>query len=295
MGVSFSPRHAAFLGLEPVAALRRVLELGFRMVRLSAFWDQVRSDGYGELDRMIDTAGTAGVPVLLTVGMKAMRWPEFYAPAGLTSQQAGEQVVAFVADTVRRYPSRSGVAAWQVENEPLNRSGPARAMVPERVLRREIRAVRELDARPIVLNGFWHFERLLDWSSRPRPWRRVDLRLLRLLGDGDVLGIDFYSDIGRPSSRLRRASHARPSWPAEAGRLRSLAESRGAKAWVIESQAEPWLNEQEFGPERMAANFRGLRDAGFETILLWGCEHWLKRDAGGDPSWLSQAGALARG
>ena len=44
----------------------------------------------------------------------------------------------------------------------------------------------------------------------------------------------------------------------------------------------------------MATVFSGLRNAGYGTVLLWGSEFWLKRDAEGDPSWLSQAQATLR-
>jgi hypothetical protein len=292
VGVSFSSRHASNLGLDPVAALRQVLALGFRMVRLSAVWDQVAAEGYQPLDRVLAAAESAGVPVLLTVGMKAMRWPEFYFPPDLQPDEVGERVVEFVVETVRRYRDGGGVAAWQVENEPFNRSGPGQAMVAGEVLRREVAAVRELDPRPVVLNCFWHFNRLLDWTSRPWPWRRVEPRLLDLLGEGDVLGFDFYQAIGHASGRLRQGSHARSSWIQEAAGLRTWAESRGQEAWVIEAQAEPWHNEPVFGPEQMSTIFEGLVRAGFGTVLLWGCEHWLHREARGDPSWLQAVESL---
>jgi hypothetical protein len=38
-----------------------------------------------------------------------------------------------------------------------------------------------------------------------------------------------------------------------------------------------------------------LRDSGYDTILLWGVEHWLARDAAGDPSWLEAVERLRTG
>jgi hypothetical protein len=38
-----------------------------------------------------------------------------------------------------------------------------------------------------------------------------------------------------------------------------------------------------------------LVDAGFETILLWGCEYWLWRSDAGDSRWLDAAGRVLQG
>ncbi|MDQ6771776.1 MAG: hypothetical protein M3024_02115, partial [Candidatus Dormibacteraeota bacterium] len=62
--------------------------------------------------------------------------------------------------------------------------------------------------------------------------------------------------------------------------------------WVIEAQAEPW-GDDSLDVEGMVAVFEGVRQAGFDTILLWGAEHWLQREAAGDASWLEAATAMA--
>src|SRR2546423_15501730 len=52
VGISFSPRRAAYLGLDYQSAFTRLEAMHFRVIRLSAYWDQIDQDGYGQLDWM---------------------------------------------------------------------------------------------------------------------------------------------------------------------------------------------------------------------------------------------------
>ena len=294
VGTSFSLRRCTSLGLSGRAVFAQLLGQGFGMVRVSAYWNEIRSDGYRELDWLLDAARDARQPILLTVGMKAIRWPEFYIPADLTptprhgGRIGGEgllaqSVLAFVTETVARYRDRPEVAGWQVENEPFNRSGPQRWWIDPNLVRREIQAVRDLDARPVVLNAFAHFDSALDEESRPRHGlfgiRRLEPEE-EILDVADILGLDVYTAIAGRSSA--------PDWAETAGRWLSAARHRGKTAWIMESQAEPW-EPSSFAPDDMVAVCARLRRAGFSTILLWGCEHWFAKAAAGDPTWLEAA------
>jgi len=287
-----------------------VLDMGFALVRLSAYWDEIRTDGWSELDRILDMARTAGPAIVLTVGMKAIQWPEFYLPPDVRPDPTrggrigrepvfADQVVGFVRDVVARYRDRSEIAAWQVENEPFNRSGPQSWFVDQALVSREIEAVRALDARPIVLNAFNHFDRSADAGSRPRRGlanlgRLIpEKAILTLLRPGDILGLDVYNAIG--------ARRAAPDWADAAGRWLRAAERQGKEAWIIEAQAEPWESSQEtwanplsFKPEDIGAVFDPLVRAGYSTLLLWGCEYWFWRAGEGDRRWLEAARKVLR-
>src|SRR3977135_3494379 len=67
IGTSFSPHRAAFLGVDPRVTFEKLLALGFALIRVSAYWDEIRSKGYGDLDWILDAAQAAGQPILLTV------------------------------------------------------------------------------------------------------------------------------------------------------------------------------------------------------------------------------------
>lgn len=311
IGTSFSPRRCAHFGLATEATFAAVLETGFDLVRLSAYWDEIHRDGYGSLERLLDGARAANQDVVLTVGMKAMQWPEFYVPPDLQpdaargariglEQPLAEDVVRFVSETIARYRANRAIVAWQVENEPFNRSGPKHWWIDPDLVRREIDAVRALDSRPIILNAFNHFDRALDHDSRPRAgWLRMrrlspERTILDLLNPGDVLGLDAYIAIG--------ARRAATDWAAVAGHWLGEARRRDREAWIIEAQAEPWEepgasyeNPRSFSPRDIPAVFDALARARYTSILLWGCEYWLSRAAAGDSSWIEAARRVLSG
>jgi len=303
-------------GLDWQRAFKQVLGLGLDPVRLSAFWDEVDSRGYDDLDRLVDEAAGAASELVLTVGMKAQGWPEFYIPGRLLPAAAPRSDVAaasavlrteamqFVAATVERYRRQDAVAVWQVENEPLNPSGPRGWWIGPEFVAEEIATVRTLDPqRPVALNVFSRFNTWLDVASIRHGFdlsrllgstaRRPEAEALTLLGRDDILGLDVYRRIGY--SRLgRRVLTRSRHWRSNAARWAARAAAEGKRAWVLEAQAEPWEpplrgngRPQSCRPEDVAATVRGLWDAGCATVLLWGVEYWLARDANGDGSWLA--------
>jgi hypothetical protein len=302
LGVSFSPRRAREAGLEWRSAFRRLLALGLDPVRLSAYWADIEREDYEELDWQLEQVAAAGRSLVLTVGMKAIGWPEFYLPSYLqpASRARGEiatsrpalaaGVLEFLKETVERYRGHSTLAAWQVENEPLNVSGPHRRWIAPHILSQELAAVREADpGRPVVLTAFAHFNRMLDMLSTPRGQGAG--RLLQLLSPGEVLGLDVYLRIGRRQFGFNRVARADSGWAVEAERWRRQAEASHREAWVTEAQAEPW-GPARFDPNDLGILLEGLRGAGYQTVLLWGAEHWLARSAAGDESWLEAVAAL---
>jgi hypothetical protein len=288
VGVSLSHRTAKNLGLDPVHAFEQLASGGFRPIRLSAYWDSDPIDNYQTLDRMVAAAERLGTSIVITVGMKGMRWPEFYIPATIQQGQLATSVVDFAAKTVARYKHSRAVEAWQVENEPRNRSGPKFRLVPSELLNREMKAVAQVDGRPQIVNCFLHFTWLSDLVSRPWPWYDVVDHVLDLLSTDDVLGFDIHPFIRRKLGPIRWLSSARSTWPRELRACADRARSKGRRVWVTESQAEPW-GAGSLDPARMRLIFEGIGQAEPEVVLLWGAEFWLKRQSAGDPRWLDAA------
>lgn len=293
LGVNFSHRHAGWLGQDPDALLRALLqELGIRRFRISVYWDEV-APAPGQLDfapvrRWLDPIQQHGATALVTVGLKAQRWPEFYPPDWLIADNPLphgahleqhprvithlllmlERITAFLADY-------DAVDAWQVENEPWLPSmrGTVGWQFSPDLLAREIAVVRDSDPRrrPIVVNH----------SSQ----NCFDRRALLAFPLADVIAENVYT---RKPNRW--------SWPRYfnvyalgpyAPRLRHYARllRRMNKAfWITELQAEPWetcnvkeLRPDQIGsisPARLRANLRLVRDAGASRVYLWGAEWW---------------------
>lgn len=81
-GTTFSEPYALSLGLDPTTAFRAITrDVGLRIVRLCTYWDSTEPEhgrfDFHSLDWQIDAATEAGLDIILTVGQKDPRWPEF--------------------------------------------------------------------------------------------------------------------------------------------------------------------------------------------------------------------------
>lgn len=305
VGATFSATNARSQGLDPREALAQVIELGLEPLRLCGYWDRPAED----LDWQLDQAQAAGRQVVLTVGMKAPRWPEFHLPPDQTLEvprggevgaalPAARAALAHVGAMVERFRDRGGIAWWQVENEPLNCSGPDRWWISPELLAEEVAAVRARDPRPVVLTAFGHFDRVLDQVSGHRFFNPsalldrgsgVEPQLLELLRPGDVLGVDLYHSIGQRGGRVAHSGapvRYLEHWLGES-------RARGVGCWVTELQAEPWeggggtrWNPRSVRPGDVAERLREAGDGGAGTVLLWGVEYWLAQAQRGDRAWL---------
>lgn len=294
LGVSFSHRHAAWLGLDPAETLRLLLDdIGVRRLRLSASWDELAPEptrlDFTPLMPWLEQAARFDARVLMTVGLKAQRHPEFYPPSWLTEQHPLphgaaiaeqprvvailllflERLTAFLADV-------DVIEAWQVENEPfLPAAGRTVGWrISEGLLAREIEVVREADPRrrPIVVNH----------SSRSR-FDRFWFPALRL---ADVLAQNVYTR--RPVARgpwryvnIHAFGPLSPPLRRQAWTARRL--DKGF--WITELQAEPWESRDvlsiidparigSISPERIRHNLAFGTRAGAERVYLWGAEWW---------------------
>ncbi|TME56398.1 MAG: hypothetical protein E6I60_04035 [Chloroflexi bacterium] len=305
IGTSFARWRAEGRGLDYRAAFERIVAMRFEILRLSASWREIERYGYEHLDWLLTTAERARQPVLLTVGMKALGWPEFYLPEGLSPSDAPVQrrAIMHVREVARRYRDNPALAAWQIENEPFNRSGPNGWWIPRSVVRAEAEAVRSLDPdRPLVVTTFAHFDAALDRASSRQQsrWKRrlglaipAEREALSVLRHGDILGLDVYPSIGWLDQDGRdRLARAAPDQLASVAAWQRIARQQGKRVWVTEAQAEPWEGRSTQGdpvsvrPEAIGQLVEGLTGIGVGSMLLWGSEYWLWRADSGDPRWI---------
>ena len=197
LGTSFSADHARSLDLDPVECLTALLDMGLQTIRLAAYWNQIQPSedifDFSDLKWQLDVCEARGISVVLVVGMKAPRWPEFYIPEwakNLSDSDFESALFSYLQRTVQWAQKWSCLEYWQVENEPLDPSGPEWRRVPLSLLQKEVALVRECDLqnRPIVLTA-WGNEMLSRGTLAP------------LSELGDVVGIDVY-----PRVFIRRVS-----------------------------------------------------------------------------------------
>src|SRR5207244_4840712 len=78
VGISFNPHRAANMGLDYRKAFTQLEAMHFRVIRLSAYWDQIDQEGYDQLDWSMNQAQRAGQPGVLRIGLQRRGRRESY-------------------------------------------------------------------------------------------------------------------------------------------------------------------------------------------------------------------------
>ncbi|MEQ9237691.1 beta-galactosidase [Coleofasciculus sp. E2-BRE-01] len=264
-------------------ALDAMDELGdeFNFLRLGAYWEDLEKSennyDWKELDELLDEIERKGkYGVLLTVGMKAPRWPEYYIPkwalptspynAEISKDpQLRERTKKFIEAVVNRYKGRDMIKAWQVENEPMDRSGEHHWFIGADFVKEEAELIRSLDQRPLVINCWCELQRIGS-----DPWEDDEYAVRNAIQYGDILGLDIYPNIDGDDSDKERRTKELPT------EYIKRARDAGKDAWVIESQAEPW---GEYTPDlgKVESLVAQHIEQGFQCVLLWGFEWWWEK------------------
>ena len=313
IGVTFSQVQCVYLNIDWKEEYLNVLSKDFAVIRLGSYWSEIEKEegvyDFSILDWQIEEAEKRGVPIMLTVGMKAPRWPEFFIPEWVLDEiklkysanvskndYLCERVLIFIEKVVLRYKDKNIIQYWQVENEPLNHTGHKRWWIGKRFLKEEIELVKKLDNknRPIVVNTAVYTNRFLRLmagiSTVGNPIKQaIDL--------GDILGINVYKNVGDQvlrnnvyygSRKEERIKHF--NW------IVQEAKKKDKSVIVTELQAEPWDpgllvhtgKEKAItcSPSDTEELFDELTSAGINTVLLWGVEYWdFRKDTHGEKEW----------
>jgi hypothetical protein len=314
IGITFSQVQCEYLNLPWKNTYRQVLDMHFDIIRIGAYWSRIeKAKGqldFRELDWQIRKAKERKIPVIVTVGMKAPRWPEFFIPAWLTPRldlRTGaavsddttlqKNVLRFIRAVIARYGNERIIVAWQVENEPLSRSGPRAWWIRKDFLKKEVDLVKKSDRyrRPIVINAMTYPNKLLGFLTRlAYPQNPA----VETIDEAEIPAINIYPSIGQQvfsrkvcfwTSSKRRIGYIQ--------QLIDQANARHKPLWVTELQAEPWepaelvhvVKDEAMtcGPNSFRATFDELSKLRLPTIFLWGAEFWIYRQQQyNDSAWL---------
>jgi len=314
VGTTFSSVQCSYFEMDPKTTYLDVLDMGFGIMRLGAYWNRIEKEegiyDFSELDWQVEEAKKQKIPVVLTVGMKAPRWPEYYIPDWVRekahlypggdvtrSNILREATLKFIEQVVLRYKDNPTVKYWQVENEALDRIGADSWHIGKDFLKEEVELVRKLGGgkRPIILTVATYPNKFLGILARIRVSHDPIKENLNLC---DILGLNVYPMIGQQEFGLPfYFSTNRAEMDAYFTRLVKKIKDAGKIPWITELQAEPWepghlvypkKEEPRTGRRKEAVStFKQMKSMGFDTILLWGAEYWLFRNTRhGDQRWL---------
>jgi hypothetical protein len=233
VGVTFSPRYAASLGLDSRAAYAMMLdELPFHEIRLPVYWDEVETaEGvydFGAVDWHISEAAARGRTVIPVLGYKAPRWPECHPPswvAGRTVPEKRTAILRLLRAEVDHFQRHPNFELWQIENEPFFPFGECDgcAVLDEAFVAQEVALVRQLDHRAVLVTDSGE---LSSWTQAMRSGDRFGSSLYRSI---------WFEYVGLVSYPILPAVYAAKD------RVARLMTGASGESIVIEMQAEPWF------------------------------------------------------
>lgn len=274
-GATFSKKQSQGLGLDwQKNYLALFDDLGIKKIRLAAYWDEIQPEknrySWDDLDWQIDEAEKRGAEIILVVGNRVPRWPECHLPGWTNSLQEKDRqaaTLAYITETIARYRHRPGIAYWQVENEPFLKYFGVCPPFDKNFLDTEIKLVRSLDDRPIIVTD----------SGELSTWIPAARR-------GDIFGSTLY--LYTYTKTLQKYIRYPISY--NFFRIKKNISNLFAhpQDWIIiELQGEPWgktsfqdLPQSErdltMTPDKFKEIEELARQTGFRTFYWWGVEYW---------------------
>lgn len=275
-GVTFSPRHAEYLGFDWKTVFIEIInDLKPKHLRLMTYWEDLESTkgkfDFQMNDEMLIEAEKRNIDVILVVGLKQPRWPECHNPAWYNDLPEEEKTSAqlnMVKAAVEHFKSFPAIKAWQVENEPLFSFGPMCPKTDKKLLKQEIALVRSLDQRPIILTDSGELGRWVPLIKTGKP---------------DIFGSTMYRIVHSPHLGYFKYPLPPAFFRIKAGivkRFTGISDIIG-----VELQAEPWFSDDVFrtdlktqnalmNPIAFEKNIEYAKKVGFRENYLWGVEWW---------------------
>lgn len=297
LGASFSHRHCIALGLEVDSTLQAMCDLKPSWIRLSCYWDEIESHqtdyNFDTMDHLLNICAKNQIKVLLNLGIKAQRWPEYHLPRWInpptknTSQAITPDInyypymMEYLTQCVGHFKSYDYIKIWQVENEPMDPSGPDQWYITKELLNKEIALVKKLDpSRPILCN-FWGNE-----LSKRHFYSQI-------INKVEIVGLDLYPRVPNPKPISSLKPYSGPQdTPNEIKTIINLIINTGSQVWITELQMEPWetdgeitqkLSPPSFLPHHISQNLAYAAKLNPAVTLVWGLEWCYARSLQSQP------------
>lgn len=292
IGTTFSHKHLQGLKINPLKALEKLSALGLKWVRLGCYWSEIEKTpgkyNFSKLKGLLSFCQKKKIKVVLTVGMKAPRWPEYYLPSwltektnlkkfakiGLEKKDIAQPLFSFIKNAVLELSPYPCIKTWQVENEPFEPTGKNRWRISKDLLTKEIKTIKKIDKKRLICLNCGGLV-----ASLPGFWPKISQI------DFDILGLDIYF-----KHPLGKFFYTKNFSEKMIKKLILKAKKADKKVWITELQAEPWepgelisskKNPPSFLPKDLNKNFDKVANWGVDGIFFWGFEYWLWRRKGG--------------
>jgi len=288
IGISLSHLQLNELKIDLAYALNESIKCQFAFIRLSLYWDEIekkpRTYDFSIIKKFLNFYQKNQQSIILTVGVKAQRWPEYYWPEhiekkSLNNQKARKSLLQFIETSIKELKEYTCIKYWQLENEPLDPSGPNQEIIPLDFLKKEAKLIKNIDQRPIIIT-LWGNEiikrDLLSKLTKITNYIGLDLYYKQFIGE--IFAKSIYL---RPLQSHKELKKYLDKFP-------------NLNFWITELQAEPWEKNAEayfsdhpksISPQQLLKNFKQASLLGMDKIIFWGFEYCLWKKINGDDSY----------
>jgi len=314
LGTTFSQLQCSYLGINYQEAFEQVCSMGFNIIRLCSYWNEVEpvknQFDFQVIDWLLNQSQKYSIEVVLTVGMKSPRWPEYHFPNWLrdrydtskTNQPLdanpaiADYTLRFIQAVIDHTKYAPNLKYWQIENEPLTQLEiTAGRFLSYEFLRQEVELTRKLalPRQKILLTNAIHLP--------SAELQQDDQAFAQSLTLADAVGMNVYTKVA-----INSQAYLQPLplyWQKLSQWHRKLTEA-GKESWISEAQAEPWeyqkliATEQaqypSASPQQSTDLTVTLAQIGYETVMLWGCEYWCWHKQQGHNEWWTAMNQLIK-
>ncbi len=309
IGVTFDYEQCNNLGLDWREVLNYIDKYDIPIVRIGLKWNKIEKEkgkfDWEAYDGILKFLDRNKIEVVLCLGMKSPRWPEFFIPGWLSLKKSKnfrvlsnndilrQRLFLFFEKAIERYSRFKYIRSIQLENEPFLEAGPQKGRIDHLFLIEELSFLKTLTSLQIVLNaqGLPTTGVIAEYLKGRNEYKK------KLIEICDVFGINIYERFeGKTLGGLKKTFKAgRFAWM-YLKKLIDHAESYKKDIFVTELQAEPWqLGEVDLrnaysnktcNPRMVLKNIQKLKSLGLKTILLWGFEFHIVCKVMGNDEWI---------
>lgn len=301
-------------GLSLDFVIKHLSNLPINPIRVGIRWNKVQSKrkrySWTGYDRLLGELSDNGKEIILSIGMKSPRWPEFHIPDWALERYDFKQkhtfsktdvvlykyLSEFIQSALERYKRRNAIVAIQVENEPLFRFGPNRWKIDIALLKQEIDIVKKTVNFPVLISspGLPTTGLLAEFLKG----RFGQKRALSVTDEIDIIGFNIFPRFeSRQWGRAQIFEASSLAWKYLSYWTKTFTSS-GKKVWISELQAEPWQMEKvnfkdayankTCDPDKVMRYIKRVEKMGIDTVLLWGTEFHLACMQQGNAEWIQK-------
>lgn len=301
LGATFSHLWIKHLGLSVDQALEDFRKSGLKWMRVCCYWDEIESEkgtfDFHAVKKILAFCQKHKIQAIVTVGMKAPRYPEYFFPSWVSDtfhymrviKQSDKELTAdvlrFVKQAVQELKRYSAIKIWQVENEPFDPSGKKYLSISEGLIEKEISTIRKLDKKRKVLITLWG-----NALSHRKHFSKA-------ITHADIVGLDLYFKVPFVLPFVKKYGGMRDS-QAQIKRICKMIQSQKKTVCIAELQSEPWEkgvlldqsgHPKSFLPSDFEKNLHYANELNADIVLFWGFEYWLWRKKNGDSEYWQEA------